>query len=277
MEKDIQRALITKFRKNIYAKVMNACETYNLIKPNDKIAVCISGGKDSMLLAKCMQELQAHGSIPFEIIYISMDPGYNKENKEKIIENSKILNINIEFFDAPIFQYTKTLKENPCYLCARMRRGYLYNYAKKRGCNKIALGHHADDVIETTLLALLYSNEITFMRPKLTSKNYERMELIRPLYEVKEEAIIQWMKYHNLDFIQCACPLQEDFNKDSNSKRNEIKQIIKDLKKYNKEVDDCLFRSIHNVNLGTLVGARLNEEKFDFNCIYEKEVGDKNE
>ena len=272
MNNDIQRALITKFRKTIYAKVMNACETYNLIQPNDKIAVCISGGKDSMLLAKCLQELKEHGNIPFELIFISMNPGYNQENLEKIKENAKKLNIDIEFFDAPIFQYTKTLKENPCYLCARMRRGYLYSYAKKRGCNKIALGHHADDVIETTLLGLLYSNEITFMRPKLRSKNYEGMELIRPLYEVKEESIIHWKKYHNLDFIACACPLQEDYKKDSNSKRNEIKQIIQDLKKYNKHVDDCLFRSIHNLNLGTIVGCRKDDNKYDFNYIYDNEV-----
>lgn len=277
MEKEIQRALITKFRKYIYAKVINACEKYNLIKPHDKIAVCISGGKDSMLLAKCIQELQAHGNIPFEAIYISMNPGYNTQNLEKIKENAKLLNIPIEIFDAPIFQYTKIVEDNPCYLCARMRRGYLYNFAKKHGCNKIALGHHADDVIETTLLALLYSNEITFMRPKLSSKNYEGMELIRPLYEVKEESIIAWQKYHKLEFIACACPLQENYDKENQSKRKEVKQIIKDLKKYNPEVDDCLFRSIHNLNLGTIVGARKDDKKYDFNDIYEYEVGETNE
>ena len=215
MEKEIQRALITKYRKNIYSKVINACETYNLIEENDKIAVCISGGKDSFLLAICLQELQAHGNIPFELCFISMNPGYNEKNLLKIKENSEKLNIPIQIFDAPIFQYTKKLEDNPCYLCARMRRGYLYNFAKKLGCNKIALGHHSDDVIETTLLGLLYSNEITFMRPKLKSKNYKGMELIRPLYKVKEETILAWVKYHNLEFIQCACPLQENYQKDN--------------------------------------------------------------
>lgn len=271
MEQDIQRALITKFRKNIYAKVLNACETYELIKPGDKIAVCVSGGKDSMLLAKCIEEMHDHGSIPFDVIYIAMNPGYNEKNLEKIKENAEKLNIPLQIFDAPIFQYTKTLEDNPCYLCARMRRGYLYSYAKKQGCNKIALGHHADDVIETTLLGLLYSNEITFMRPKLRSKNFEDMELIRPLYEVKEASIIQWRNYHNLEFIACACPLSEANNDIEASKRLEIKNIIKDLKKYNPEVDDCLFRSIHNLNLATIVGARLEDQKYDFNYIYEKE------
>lgn len=274
MEKDIQRALITKFRKSIFAKVMNAVETYDLIHPNDKIAVCVSGGKDSMLLAKCMQELHDHGNIPFEVIYIAMNPGYNEANLNKLKENAELLNIPLQIFDAPIFQYTKTLEDNPCYLCARMRRGYLYSYAKKQGCNKIALGHHADDVIETTLLGLLYSNEITFMRPKLRSKNFEDMELIRPLYEVKEEAILQWKKYHDLDFLACACPLSEKNNNVEASKRLEIKHIIKDLKKYNPEVDDCLFRSIHNLNLGTIVGARLGDEKYTFNDIYKKEGKD---
>lgn len=277
MNKEIQRSLITKFRKNIYRKVINAIETYNLIEPNDKIAVCISGGKDSMLLAVILEELKNHGKIPFEIEYISMNPGYNQENLEQIKKNAEILDIDIKIFDAPIFQYTKTQEESPCYICARMRRGYLYNFAKQCGCNKIALGHHADDVIETTLLGMFYSNEITFMRPKLRSTNFEGMELIRPLYLVKEEHILQWQKYHDLKFIACACPNEEKYTKTHNqSKRLEVKEIIQYLKKYNDEIDDCLLRSIHNLNIGTIVGCRKNDDRYNFNDIYELE-GNKDE
>lgn len=270
MNLEFQRSLITKFRKTIYRKVVKAIETYNLIEPNDKIAVCISGGKDSMLLALCMQELQAHGPVPFEAVYISMNPGYNERNLEKIKTNAKLLDIDIEIFNAPVFEYATSQDDNPCYVCARMRRGYLYNYAMKLGCNKIALGHHADDVIETTLLGIFYSNELTFMRPKLRSKNFNNMELIRPLYMVKEQSIINWQKYHNLEFIGCACPLTQNIDV-IDSKRKEVKEIIKELKNYNAEIDDSIFRSIHNINLGTIVGARLQDERYPFNEIYEME------
>lgn len=266
-----QRSLITKFRKTIYRKVVKAIETYNLIEPNDKIAVCISGGKDSMLLAICIKELQAHGPVPFEAVYISMNPGYNDANLQRIKENAKLLDIDIDIFNTPIFDYATTQDENPCYICARMRRGYLYNYALKLGCNKIALGHHADDVIETTLLGIFYSNELTFMRPKLRSKNFDNMELIRPLYMVKEQSIINWKNYHNLEFIGCACPLTKNIDV-IDSKRKEVKEIIKELKKYNDEIDESIFRSIHNLNLGTVVGARLNDERYPFNDIYEMEA-----
>ena len=266
-----QRSLITKFRKTIYRKVVKAVETYNLIEPNDKIAVCISGGKDSMLLALCIKELQAHGPVPFEAVYISMNPGYNDANLQRIKENAKLLDIDIDIFNTPIFEYATTQDENPCYICARMRRGYLYNYALKLGCNKIALGHHADDVIETTLLGIFYSNELTFMRPKLRSKNFNNMELIRPLYMVKEQSIINWKNYHNLEFIGCACPLTKNIDV-IDSKRKEVKEIIKELKKYNDEIDESIFRSIHNLNLGTVVGARLNDERYPFNDIYEMEA-----
>lgn len=266
-----QRSLITKFRKTIYRKVVKAIETYNLIEPNDKIAVCISGGKDSMLLALCIKELQAHGPVPFEAVYISMNPGYNDANLQRIKENAKLLDIDIDIFNTPIFEYATTQDENPCYICARMRRGYLYNYALKLGCNKIALGHHADDVIETTLLGIFYSNELTFMRPKLRSKNFDNMELIRPLYMVKEQSIINWKNYHNLEFIGCACPLTKNIDV-IDSKRKEVKEIIKELKKYNDEIDESIFRSIHNLNLGTVVGARLNDERYPFNDIYEMEA-----
>lgn len=268
-----QRSLITKFRKTIYRKVVKAIETYNLIEPNDKIAVCISGGKDSMLLALCIKELQAHGPVPFEAVYISMNPGYNDANLQRIKENAKLLDIDIDIFNTPIFEYATTQDENPCYICARMRRGYLYNYALKLGCNKIALGHHADDVIETTLLGIFYSNELTFMRPKLRSKNFDNMELIRPLYMVKEQSIINWKNYHNLEFIGCACPLTKNIDV-IDSKRKEVKEIIKELKKYNDEIDESIFRSIHNLNLGTVVGARLNDERYPFNDIYEMEANE---
>ena len=248
MNTEIQRSLITKFRKTIYRKVVKAIETYNLIEPNDKIAVCISGGKDSMLLAICIQELQAHGPVPFEAVYISMNPGYNDENLQRIKDNAKLLDLDIDIFNTSIFDYATTQDENPCYICARMRRGYLYNYALKLG-----------------------SNEITFMRPKLRSKNFGNMELIRPLYMVKEEDILKWKKYHNLEFIGCACPLTKNIDV-IDSKRKEVKEIIKELKKYNDEVDDCIFRSIHNINLGTIVGVRKDDNRYSFNDIYEIEV-----
>lgn len=270
MEQDIQRALITKYRKTIYAKVLNAIDTYQLLKDGDKIAVCVSGGKDSMLLAKCMQEVALHGKMKIEVIYITMNPGYSDAHLKQIKDNAIKLGINLEIFDAPIFQYASSQEDNPCYICARMRRGYLYNYAKSKGCNKIALGHHLDDVIETTLLGLFYSNEITFMRPKLRSKNFEGMELIRPLYEVKEKDIIAWSKYHHLEFIACACPLA-DKGLENDSKRKEIKGIIQELKKTNPEIDDSLFRSIHNLNISTVVAARKEDTKYSFNDIYELE------
>jgi len=268
MNKEVQRALITKFRKRIYSKVLSAIEDYDLVQPNDKIAVCISGGKDSSLLACVLEEVKNHGDIPFDLEFISMNPGYNEANKNKIIENMSFLEINAHIFDTPIFKYVKTQDENPCYICARMRRGYLYSEAKRLGCNKIALGHHLNDVIETTLLGQLYSNEITFMRPKLRSKNFDGMELIRPLYKVKEQDIIAWKNYHNLEFIACACPLKE---KDFDSKRQEVKQIINELKKYNKDIEDTMFRSIHNLNLSTVIAYRKDDTIKTFNDIYKEE------
>ena len=269
MNQEFQHSLITTYRKRIYAKALKAIDDYELIKPNDKIAVCVSGGKDSTLLALVLTEIKNHGNIPFELHLISMNPGYNSENQQKIIDNMEKLGLHIEFFDAPIFQYVKTLDDHPCYMCARMRRGYLYNYAKRLGCNKIALGHHLNDVIETTLLAQLYSNEITFMRPKLKSKNYNDMELIRPLYLVKEQDIISWKNHHNLDFLACACPLTSD--KEATSKRKEIKEIINYLKKYNNDIEETLFRSIHNLNLSTVVSCRKEDKIYTFNDIYDKE------
>ena len=232
-------------------------QEYELISAGDRIAVCISGGKDSMLLAKCMQQLEKHSEIPFECIYLVMDPGYNKENRELIEHNARIMNIDITVFESNIFDVTENAGGSPCYLCARMRRGCLYGKAKELGCNKIALGHHFNDVIETVLMSMMYSSEIKTMPPKLHSTNFEGMELIRPLYKVKEKDIIAFSNYNGLKFLQCACKFTENsVHNESLSKRKEIKSLIEEIKKVNPNVDDNIFRSIHNVNLATIPGWR---------------------
>ena len=254
---EIERSLIKRFRKEIWVKFIRAINDYQMIKPNDKIAVCISGGKDSMLLAKCMQEIQKHGKMDFELKFIVMDPGYNPANRQKIIDNAKIMNIPIQIFDSNIFESVVNIEQSPCYLCARMRRGCLYSKAKELGCNKIALGHHFDDMIETLLLNMTYASEIKTMLPKLKSTNFEGMELIRPLYKVKEKDIIAWANFNELKFLQCACRFTaESEHNEEMSKRKEIKALIKEIKKVNPAVDDNLFRSIHNVNLASIVGWR---------------------
>lgn len=225
--------------------------------------VCISGGKDSFLLAKCLQELSLHGKVKFNLKYVVMNPGYRKENLDKIKENSKLLNLNIEIFNTNIFSVANKLnQENPCYMCARMRRGHLYNKAKELRCNKIALGHHFNDVIETTLLSMFYSGELKTMMPKLKSDNFEEIELIRPLYLVKEEDIISWTKYNNLEFLNCACSFTEKHHE--KSKRLEIRNIIKELKKNNNEIDNNIFTSLHNVNLNCLISGNKNKKKISF-------------
>ncbi|MBQ2676766.1 MAG: tRNA 2-thiocytidine biosynthesis protein TtcA [Clostridia bacterium] len=254
---EIERSIIKKYRKSIWNRFVMGIKDYQLINSGDKIAVCISGGKDSMLMAKCIQHLQKYSDVPFEVEYIVMDPGYNPENRQRIIDNAKTLDIPIKIFDSPIFDVVSNVGGSPCYLCARMRRGYLYKQAQSLGCNKIALGHHFDDVIETILMSMLYAAEIKTMMPKLHSTNYEGMELIRPLYMVKEEDIIAWSKYNNLEFIRCACKFTEACaNDEMDSKRLEMKQLIKDMKKVNKNVDINIFRSIHNVNLATVIGHK---------------------
>ena len=253
----IERSIIKKYRKTIWNNFIGAVQEYELIKEGDKIAVCISGGKDSMLLAKCMQQLQRFSRVPFEIVFLVMDPGYNPANRNLIIENSKIMNIDITMFESNIFDVTLTSGGSPCYLCARMRRGCLYGKAKELGCNKIALGHHFNDVIETVLMSMMYSSEIKTMLPKLHSTNFEGMELIRPLYKVKEDDIISWANYNDLHFLQCACKFtEESTEREDLSKRKEIKGLIKEIKKINPNVDDNIFRSLHNVNLATLPGFR---------------------
>jgi len=255
--KEIERSIIKKFRKSVWNPFCGALNDYELIKEGDKIAVCISGGKDSMILAKCMQELHRHSNIPFEVVYICMDPGYREDNKNLLEKNIEILDIPVEIFNSDIFDIVNTAGGSPCYLCARMRMGALYAKAQSLGCNKIALGHHFDDVIETLLMSMMYSSEIKTMLPKLKSSNFEGLELIRPLYKVKEKDIIAWAKSNSLEFLQCACRFTEDSQiYEGLSKRREIKNLIANIKKTNPNVDDNIFRSLHNVNLSQIVGFR---------------------
>ena len=274
MEKyqEIERSIIKKFRKEIWRQFVKAVKDYELIKENDKIMVCISGGKDSFLLAKCIEELAKHSDIPFTAKYVVMNPGYAEVNKELILENAKIMNVDIEMFESDIFEVVDKTDRSPCYLCARMRRGCLYNKAKELGCNKIALGHHFDDVIETTLLSMLYGSEIKTMMPKLHSENFEGLELIRPLFLVKEDAIIAWAKHNELRFLNCACRFTEktSYDEDTSSKRKEMKQLIKELKKINPNVDMNIFKSIENVNLETIIAYRKNGELHSFLEEYDK-------
>lgn len=253
----IERSIIKKFRKTIWNNFIAAVKEYNLIEENDCIAVCISGGKDSMLLAKCLELLNRHSEVPFSLKYIVMNPGYAKPNIELIKHNLKTLKINAEIFESDIFDVAYNAGGSPCYLCARMRRGALYAKAKSIGCNKIALGHHLDDVIETALMSMTYSSEIKTMLPKLHSTNFEGMELIRPLYMVKERNIISWSNYNELKFLRCACRFTADSAEDESlSKRLEIKNLIKYIRETNPDADDNIFRSLHNVNMATIPGWR---------------------
>lgn len=276
MEKhtEIERSIIKKFRKEIWRDFIKGVQKYELIKENDKIAVCISGGKDSMLLAKLMQELQKHGKFNFELIFLVMNPGYNEINKQTIIRNAKILNIPIQMFETQIFDIVAEIDENPCYLCARMRRGHLYSKAQELGCNKIALGHHFDDVIETILMGMIYGGQVQTMMPKLHSTNFKGMELIRPMYMVKEEAIIKWARYHDLQFIQCACRLTETCNICDNggggSKRQDIKKLIKKLKQENNNIDKNIFNSVENINLNTVISYHKDDYSYNFLDDYDE-------
>ena len=265
---EIEKSIMTSYRKKIWNKFTKAIKDYELIQDGDKIAVCISGGKDSFLMAKCFQELKRHGKIDFEVVFLVMNPGYNEENKEKIISNAKILNIPIEMFESNIFNCVVKIDNNPCYICARMRRGYLYKKARSLGCNKIALGHHFDDVIETILMGMLYGSQVQTMMPKLHSTFHEGMELIRPLYLVKEEDIISWVEKNNLEFIQCACRFTEEVSKAEDgighSKREEVKALIKDLRKKYKNIDINIFRSMENVNLDTVISYKTEGEVHHF-------------
>lgn len=261
---EIERSIFSSFRPTIWTKFIKAIKEFKLIEPNDKIAVCISGGKDSMLLAKLMQMLQKISDFPFELEFISMNPGYNQKNYKKIQENAKKIGIPIKFFDTNIFDVTASVGGNPCYLCARMRRGHLYNKAKELGCNKIALGHHKSDVIETTLMAMLYSGQIQGMLPRLKSTNFEGMELIRPMFYVLEDDIIKWKDKNNLDFIACACKLTEGLKKgDNNSARLKVKNIIKELKNDIPDVEEHILKSIFNCQVDTMVSYKKEGETFN--------------
>ena len=262
---EIEKSIIKKFRSKIYRKFIRAVKDYELIKENDSICVCISGGKDSFLLAKCMQELKIHSKYKFDLKYIVMDPGYQKENIDKIKANLDILNIEAEIFESNIFEEVKN-SSSPCYLCARKRRGNLYAKAKELGCNKIALGHHFDDVIETILLNMFYAGEYKTMMPKLKSKNFENMELIRPLYYIKEADIIAWLRYNNLTFLDCAC----NVTKKNLGKRKKIKELIGNLRKEYKNIDINILRSSDNINIRSVLGYKENKNKHSFLDTYDK-------
>ena len=261
----VERSIIKTYRKRIWNPFLIALKNYKLVNAGDKIAVCISGGKDSMLIAKLLQELHKYSEVPFELVYLVMDPGYNAENRKKIEDNARLLHIPITVFETDIFTVANKTEKSPCYLCARMRRGHLYKKAQDLGCNKIALGHHFNDVIETTLLGMFYGSQIQSMPPKLHSTNFKGMELIRPMYCIHEDAIIAWQKYNELEFIQCACRFTENCeNGTGDSKRQEIKQLIRGLKKTNPNIEKSIFNSIHSVCLDTMVGYKSNGAEHSF-------------
>ncbi len=264
MEKyeEVERSLITSYRKRIWNQFIRSIREFEMVEDGDKIAVCISGGKDSMLLAKLFQELKKHGKQNFEVVYLSMNPGYNELNKQKIISNAKLLNIPITFFETNIFNVVDKIDDHPCYVCARMRRGFLYKKAKELGCNKIALGHHFDDVIETILIGMFYGSQMQTMMPKVLSTSHPGMELIRPMYYIKEADILAWKKRHDLDFIQCACRFTENIaiRDNGSSKRAEIKKLIAELRQTYNKVDINIFRSAQNVNLDTLLSYHKKGE-----------------
>lgn len=271
--KNVELSLRKKFKKKIWSKFTKAINTYELVKPGDRIAVCISGGKDSMLMAKCFQELKLHNKFDFDVKFLVMDPGYNPENRRMIEENARRLHIPITIFESDIFDSVFHIEKNPCYLCARMRRGHLYHFAQELDCNKIALGHHYDDVIETILMGMLYGAQIQSMMPKLHSTNFEGMELIRPLYLVREEDIKAWRDYNGLCFIRCACKFTESCaaldDAESRSKRMEIKELIRTLKEVNPYVEGNIFKSVENVNLDTMICYKTHGEKHHFLETYD--------
>ena len=262
---DVERSIVKKFRKEIWRKFTRAINEYELIKDGDRIAVCISGGKDSMLMAKLFQELWRHGRQNFEVKFLVMNPGYNEENYQNILNNARRLNVPITVFCTEIFDTVADITDSPCYLCARMRRGYLYSHARELGCNKIALGHHYDDVIETILMGMLYGGQVQTMMPKLHSTNFEGMELIRPLYLIREEDIIRWTHYNELRFIQCACRFTENLASGAgDSKRAEIKELIRELSRKSPFIEKNIFRSVENVNLSTVIAYKQNGVRHHF-------------
>ncbi len=274
--KEVERSIIKKFKKEIWRKFTKAINEYEMIQDGDKIAVCISGGKDSMLLAKLFQELERHGKKNFDVQFLVMNPGYNDVNYQKILDNAKILEVPITVFETDIFEAVEDVTDSPCYLCARMRRGHLYSKAKELGCNKIALGHHFDDVIETIVMGMFYGAQIQTMMPKLHSTNFEGMELIRPMYLIREDDIIHWRNYNELEFIQCACRFTEQCASqevsDVTSKRAEIKELIAQLSKNNPYIEKNIFRSVENVNLDTVIAYKKDGKRYNFLDIYNKKT-----
>jgi len=275
MEKyqNIERSIIKKFRKPIWSRFIQGIKAYELIQEGDKIAVCISGGKDSMLMAKLMQEIKRHGKFHFDLEFLVMNPGYNEINRQTIIRNAAILNIPITMFQTEIFNIVADIEDTPCYLCARMRRGYLYKQAQELGCNKIALGHHFDDVIETILMGMLYGAQIQTMMPKLHSTNHKGMQLIRPMYMIREEDIIAWQTYNELQFIQCACRFTENGAKNNNGgggSRQEMKNLIKKFRQMNPNIEMNIFRSVHDVNLKTIIGYHDENKRYHFLDDYDE-------
>lgn len=264
----VERSIITKYRKVLWNPFIEAVKRYEMIQPGDRIAVCISGGKDSMLLAKLMQQLQKHSDFPFELVFLVMDPGYNELNRQKIESTAALLNIPVTIFESDIFEVADSAGKSPCYLCARMRRGYLYSRAQELGCNKIALGHHFNDVVETTLISMFYGSQLQAMLPKLHSTNFEGMTLIRPLYCVHEDDIIAWARDNSLEFIQCACRLTERSAADTGdvnvSKRKEIKLLLRRLRQGNPNIEKSIFNSIHVVALDTMPGFKTGGVEHSF-------------
>ncbi len=270
--RDPVNSILKKYRKEIWGPFTAALRDYRMIQAGDKIAVCMSGGKDSALLGVLLKQLQRHSDVPYELEFIAMDPGYNPANRELLLENCRKLDLPVKMFETNIFSVAEKQEKNPCYLCARMRRGHLYSYAQSLGCNKIALGHHFSDVIETTLMGMLWGSQIQGMLPKLHSTNYPGMELIRPMYKIHEDAIIAWARYNDLHFLQCACLMTEKAAVDEDaSKRRETKRLIAELKKTNPDVEKNIFNAIHRANVDTLVGYKLDNEQHSFLDKYTNE------
>jgi tRNA(Ile)-lysidine synthase TilS/MesJ len=270
----IERSIIRKFRKTLWNPFVAGVKRYELIQAGDKIAVCMSGGKDSALLAKLMQELYRHSDVPFELRFIVMDPGYDTEIRRQIKENAALLDIPALYFNSDIFQKVLKMKGAPCYMCARMRRGHLYGYAQELGCNKIALGHHFNDAVETVLMGMLYGAQIQTMMPKLRSRNFQGMELIRPLYCVREDDILAWARYNSLAFIQCACPLAQGGAACGGSKRQEVKELLGQLRRGDGDVENRIFQSVHKVNLDTVIGYKQGGKDYTFLDRYDMPRGE---
>ena len=271
--REIERSIIKKFRRSIWRPFTKALNEYQLVQEGDKIAVCISGGKDSMLMAKLFQELKRHGKVHFEVVFLVMNPGYNEDNWNIILNNAKLLGIPLTVFESDIFDTVATIDKNPCYLCARMRRGYLYSKAKELGCNKIALGHHFDDVIETILMGMLYSGKVETMMPKLHSQNFEGMELIRPMYLIKESAIKAWRDTNGLHFIQCACRFTENCvscGGGRGSKRDEMKELVAQFRNTSSVIETNIFNSVRDINLRTVMGYHKDGEYYNFLDDYDQ-------